>query len=98
MVTSARIWPGPGVAISSARHESGTCPRTSGAPRTRLFQRWNVKPSAKSGCGSEATDQATGFPKSMPPGRSQLPVRTFTTSTSHDASVPNSCVQVPMRP
>ncbi len=35
-VNSARICPSPGVAISSARHDTGTCPSTSGAPRTRL--------------------------------------------------------------
>ena len=33
-----------------------------------------------------------------PPGRSRLPVSTLSTSTSQLASVPNSCVQVPMRP
>ncbi len=38
-VKSARIWPSPGVAISSARHETGTWPSTSDAPRTRVFQR-----------------------------------------------------------
>ena len=38
--------PSPGVAISSAMHETGTCPSTSGAPRTRLRQRPNSKPSA----------------------------------------------------
>ena len=34
-MNSARIWPSPGVAISSARHDTGTWPSTSGAPRTR---------------------------------------------------------------
>ncbi len=33
-----------------------------------------------------------------PPGLSRFPVSTFTTSTSQLASVPNSWVQVPIRP
>jgi hypothetical protein len=34
----------------------------------------------------------------IPPSTSRLPVRMLTTSTSQDASVPNSWVQVPIRP
>ena len=60
MVMSALIWPSPGVAISSARQESGNCPSTSGAPRTRLSQRPNSKPSANSGGRIEVSDQRDG--------------------------------------
>ena len=41
IVISPLSWPPPGVAISSARHDTGTWPSTSGAPRTRLRQRPN---------------------------------------------------------
>ncbi len=98
MVMSALIWPSPGVAISSARQETGNWPSTSGAPRTRLRQRPNSKPSANSGGVSEVSDQAMGFANIEPPSRSRFPVSTFSTSTSQEARVPNSWVQVPMRP
>ena len=98
IVISALIWPGPGVAISSAMHEIGTWPSTSGAPRTRLRQRPNSKPSANSGGVRFESDQAIGFENIAPPSRSRLPVSTLTTSTSQDVSVPNSWLQVPMRP
>ncbi len=90
IVISALIWPSPGVAISSARHEIGTWPSTSGAPRTRLRQRPNSKPFANSGGVRFASDHAIGFENIEPPSRSRLPVSTLITSTSHDASVPNS--------
>ncbi len=38
-VTSARIWPSPGVSISSARHTTGSSPKNSGSPRTRDVRR-----------------------------------------------------------
>jgi hypothetical protein len=95
---SARVWPGPGVAISSARQETGTWPSTSGAPRTRDFQRWKTKPSANSGLGRLVSDHATGSAHILPPSRSRLPVNTFSTSTSHEASVPNSWLHSPIRP
>ena len=38
-VTMARIWPSPGVSISSASAAEGRSPSVSGRPRTRLFQR-----------------------------------------------------------
>ena len=44
IVTSARIWPSPGVSISSARHATGSSPKTSGSPRTRLCQRPSCTP------------------------------------------------------
>ncbi len=98
MVMSPRIWPSPGVAISSARQDTGTWPRTSGAPRTRLRHRPNSYPFAHCGLGSEESDHAIGLPNIMPPGRSKLAVKMFTTSMSHDASVPNSWLHNPMRP
>ena len=79
-------------------HDTGTWPSTSGAPRTRDFQRWKVKPFAYSGFGSETSDQAIGFDHILPPSRSRFPVSAFSTSTSHEASVPNSWLQSPMRP
>ena len=98
MVKSALIWPSPGVAISSARQERGNCPSTSGAPRTRLRKRPNSKPSANSGGRIEVSDHAMGLANIEPPSRSRFPVSTFSTSTNQEASVPNSWVQVPMRP
>ena len=41
---------------------------------------------------------ATGFPNIIPPGTSKLAVSRFTTSISHEASVPNSWLHKPMRP
>ena len=79
-------------------HDTGTCPSTSGMPRTRDFHRPSSTPSAKSGSGNEFTPHAIGLPNMIPPGRSKLPARMFTTSTNQEASVPNSWLQVPMRP
>ena len=94
ITTRALIWPSPGVSISSARHDSGTWPITSGAPRTRLVQR---PISTGSSRGRRAIDQATGLAHISPPSRSRLPVRAQITSGSHEARVPNSWLQVPMR-
>src|SRR5438552_3388245 len=38
-VIKALTCPWPGVSISSAKHDAGSSPKTSGSPRTRLFQR-----------------------------------------------------------
>ena len=38
IVSTARIWPSPGVSISSRNVETGSSPAYSGMPRTRLFQ------------------------------------------------------------
>src|SRR6478736_5164878 len=58
-VISALIWPSPGVAISSARHDTGTCPNTSLAPRTRVRNRPNSgAPSSRPGIGCTVTDHA----------------------------------------
>ena len=42
--------------------------------------------------------EVAGVANIIPPSRSRFPASTLTTSTSQDASVPNSCVHVPMRP
>jgi hypothetical protein len=71
-VNRARICPGPGVAISSARHDTGTCPSTSGAPRTRLVHRPKLgTPPSRSGIGRVATAQADGRANISPPGTSK---------------------------
>jgi hypothetical protein len=98
IVISARMRPSPGVVISSARQDMGTWPKTSGAPRTRLRQRPNTKPSANSGDGSVARGHAIGLANIDPPGRSRLPVSTFSTSIAQEARVPNSWLHVPIRP
>src|SRR6476469_1263606 len=67
-------------------------------PRTRDFHCPSCTPSASAGLGSEFTPHAIGLPNIRPPGRSKFPVRMLTTSTSHDVSVPNSWLHVPMRP
>ena len=43
-------------------------------------------------------EPAAGLHHMAPPGLSRLPVNALTTSISQLASVPNSCVHVPMRP
>ena len=94
-VIIARTWPGPGVSISSPIVDDGISPSTSGWPLTRLFQRPISKPLPR---GSPASSGAAGVANIAPPGRSRLPVSTFTRSTAQLASVPNSCTQVPSRP
>ncbi len=48
--------------------------------------------------GRSVTGQAAGRENMAPPGTSKCRVSTFTTSTIQLASVPNSWLQVPMRP
>ena len=97
IVTSARIWPSPGVSISSASAATGSSPYDSGRPRTRLAQRPKRRPLPLPPAPDEFFWPAAARVNMAPPSRSRLPVRTFRTSTSQLASVPNSCVQVPMR-
>ena len=97
-VKSIAIWPSPGVAISSARKAAGTCPSTSGTPETRDFHRPNRGAPSLAVDAIHAIGQAIGLPHIRPPGRSNLPTTMFTTSTSHEASVPNSWLHSPMRP
>ena len=96
--TRPLICPGPGVAISSARHDAGTCPSTSGAPRTRERQRPNCGRPFAFVDAIQVIGNGTGFGNIRQPGRSKLPVTIASTSTSHDASVPNSWLHRPMRP
>jgi hypothetical protein len=97
-VTRARTWPSPGVSISSARHETGSSPNISGSPRTRLSQRPSRTPRPLPPLPDEFFCATAARANITPPSRSRFPVSTFSTSTSHEASVPNSCVQVPTRP
>jgi len=96
MLMRALIWPFPGVAISSARHEHGTWPRISGAPRTRLRHRPNSGSPMIFVSGIHVIGTAAGFPNNMPPDLSNCPAMMLTTSTSHDASVPNSWLHKPI--
>ena len=98
MVMRALSWPSPGVAISSARHEHGTWPSTSGAPRTRLVQRPNSGSPMTLVSPFQVRGSVTGLPNIIPPSTSKWPVRMFTTSTSQEARVPNSWLHRPMRP
>ncbi|MFD0468349.1 hypothetical protein ACFQ0B_08555 [Nonomuraea thailandensis] len=82
--------PSPGVSISSASVATGSSPFVSGRPLTRLLHR----PTAY-GLRRPANSVA-GLGNIAPPGLSRLPVSTFSTSTSHWASVPNSAVHVPI--
>ena len=97
-VKSTRTWPSPGVSISSARPATGSSPSASGRPRTRVCQRPTCMPLPLPGVPRVLDEPAAAFVNIAPPGRSRLPVTTFSTSTIQLASVPNSCVQVPIRP
>src|SRR6185503_17715184 len=79
-VISALIWPSRGVEISSARHDTGTWPRTSLAPRTLVRYRPNSgAPSSSPGIGCTVTDHAVGSGNMLPPGTSKWRVRMLTT-------------------
>ena len=96
IVISARTRPSPGVSISSARHDSGAWPSTSGALRTRVCHRpVFTGPRRRAVCEIVAM---AGVGNIAPPSTSRCPVSTFTTSTAHEASVPNSWLHSPMRP
>ena len=97
-VTRARTWSSPGVSISSASADAGSSPKYSGSPRTRLCQRPNRMPFPPPPGPEEFRWPAAARVNMAPPSRSRLPVSTFSTSTSQLACVPNSCVQVPIRP
>ncbi len=97
-VISALIWPSPGVSISSAMQATGSSPNVSGSPRTRLFQRPIGMPRPLPGLPVAFLAPAAALVNIAPPGSSRLPVSRLSTSTSQEASVPNSCVQVPIRP
>ena len=96
-ITIARIWPSPGVEISSAIAEAGYSPSTSGCLPTREWPRPVRKPLPEPPAPRVFPLPATGNGNIAPPTRSRLPVKIFTTSTSHEAVVPNAVVVVPIR-
>src|SRR3954462_731565 len=95
---TAWICPSPGAVISSARQPIGNSPQTSGARDTRLIRRPIEIPLPRPGAPVVLAANAAAFGNIAPPGSSRCPVRTLTTSISQLASVPYSCVQVPIRP
>ncbi len=94
-VIRARIWPSPGVSISSAIVVAGSIPLSSGRPRTRLRQRpFFARPTRRA-----TLDTSTaGVGNMAPPGRSKLPVTTLSASMSQLPTGPNSLVHTPTRP
>ena len=98
IVISARTWPSPGVSISSARQATGSSPNTSARPRTRLANRPIRAPRPRPGVPAALEWPAAPSGNIAPPARSRLPVSRLSTSTSQLATVPNSWVQVPIRP
>jgi hypothetical protein len=97
-VISAFTCPGPAVSISSASSVIGSSPNTSGAPLTRLLYRAVVMPGPTPGLPCVLRANAAERGNIAPPGSSRWPVSRFSTSISHEATVPWRCVQVPMRP
>ena len=96
MTISPRTRPSPGVAISSARHEIGAWPSTSGALRTLVCQRpVRTGPRRRAVCAIVAI---AGVGNIAPPATSRWPVSTLTTSTAQEARVPNSWLHKPIRP
>ena len=65
---------------------------------TRLVRRPSVMPLPRPGAPSVFAANAAAFGNIAPPGSSRWPVTMLMTSTSQLASVPYSCVHVPMRP
>ena len=96
--TNARICPGPGVSISSARQTAGSSPNVPGRSRTRDRGWLGRTPRPSRGAPRVFEPPTAGVVNIAPPGRSRLPVHTLSTSTSQLATVPNSAVVVPMRP
>ncbi len=75
IVISARTWPSPGVEISSARQTTGSSPKTSGRPLTRLAQRPTVNPLPTGPRPAAFRCPAAASGNIAPPSRSRLPVR-----------------------
>ena len=95
-VSSPRIRFSPAASISSASAAAGSSPPNSGRSRTVERQRaYGILPSRRR---RSRPGPAAARGNIAPPSRSRLPVSTLTASTSQLASVPNSCVQVPIRP
>ena len=67
-------------------------------PRTREVNRPNShRGPVWSGGFMNIGEYTAGFGKTAPPRRSTAPSAVFSTNTSQVASVPNSCVQAPIR-
>jgi hypothetical protein len=90
LITKARIWPSPGVVISSGRSARPWAPAIISRPRNLL--RW-------AGLARSNIRSASTYPRSnrRPPGRSIQPVMTLRTWPSHSAMVPASCRDTPVR-
>ena len=84
-VTSAFTCPGPSVRISSANAVTGSSPANSGSPRTRLCQR--AKPPRGANDSGAVSGSNAGTGNIAPPGRSKLPVTTFTLGNRYDGDV-----------
>ncbi len=104
-----RVPSGPSVSISSASAAAGNSPRMLGRPRTRVRRRPGMvapRPIPDGPCVFGLPAGGSGH--MTPPGSSSEPIRTLTTSTSHEATVPSGIVRpsavaspevvVPMRP
>ncbi len=94
MVSSARMRPGPGVAMSSASVATGSSPPNPGSERTRERLRENP-PGPRT---PRPTRSTAGVVNIVPPGRSRLPVRRLRAWTAHWQSTPNDWVDTPIRP
>ena len=92
MHTSPRIWPSPGVVISSASTDTGSSPPNSGSPRTRVDQ---AQVPAADQLLADHVDRRAG--EHRPPGRSRLPVRMLIACAAHCATLPYACVDAPIR-
>ena len=98
-VNSARIWPSPGRVDLLGQAGDRAARREPPAGRARGC----ASGRAGSPCPCPGVPRVFAAPAAAcvniaPPGRSRLPVSTLSTSTSQLASVPNSWVQVPIRP
>ena len=93
-VSTARIWPSPGVSISSRKALTGSSPPNSGSSRTRLRQtsKW-PRPTI-----ALPTMSIAGSVNSTPPSRSKLPVRMFRHWIAHWQIEPKPWVDRPIRP
>lgn len=100
IVTSARVRrpSAAGVSISCAKAATGDSPMTTGCPATRVRRTHRPsKPRPRPGSPLVLAEPCAGSAHITPPGRSRLPVRALSTSTSQLAVVPKLVVVVPMR-